>query len=532
MKTIPKDIEKSIISFEKVKQEEPKELEPFHINIEVNKIEKEAKDKGSDYFNEAVEELKKTTPCWVWFAGIVDTEIKPPKYSIEHGFDHEKMGDMIIKRFHLVKYPKLQVGAVYGKKKGAWRYFAGKDEMRFFVEREVLRELQNWGYYDQKYIPWSRIYILQKVYDPSYPSETPFDRSKPELVVFKNGTYNILTDKMKPHEAKDYILLSYDYDLDTSGRDTPYTDSLLDGLVGENALFLKQFIGYTFYRSHAPAQEMVFLKGSGGEGKSSFLNFLSENIFCEDNVSSVTPQDLSDDRFQVVELLGKAVNVSADIKDDYIEDSSIIKRLTGNDSLFAQYKGVQGFTMRNHAKLIFSANTLPRFKDLTEGFSHRLVVIPFLNGNQRLDSATFWKEHDMNKVKEEAAAFAYSCIREFSKIFDGKRALFTKPESLLEATNNWINENDHIGEFISTSVKIHPGDDRGELSSTVFAEYKAFCNQNGYSPKSNQELRKYLETKGITKRRSRRCFNDGGSNLERYVGLELTASYINDGLNR
>ncbi|MDN6750617.1 MAG: phage/plasmid primase, P4 family [Staphylococcus equorum] len=530
METIPKDIEKAISSFEKVKQEEPKKLEPFNIKKEVSKIEKEAQKKGSGYFYEAIEELKKTTPCWVWFEGIINTKVTPYIYIVQNGFDHEKMGDMIIKRFHLVKYPKLQVGAVYGKKKGAWRYFAGKDEMRFFVEREVLRELQNWGYYDQKYIPWSRIYILQKVYDPSYPSETPFDRSKPELVVFKNGTYNILTDKMKPHEAKDYILLSYDYDLDTSGRDTPYTDSLLDGLVGENALFLKQFIGYTFYRSHAPAQEMVFLKGSGGEGKSSFLNFLSENIFCEDNVSSVTPQDLSDDRFQVVELLGKAVNVSADIKDDYIEDSSIIKRLTGNDSLFAQYKGVQGFTMRNHAKLIFSANTLPRFKDLTEGFSHRLVVIPFLNGNQRLDSATFWKEHDMNKVKEEAAAFAYSCIQEFRKIFDGKRALFTKPESLLEATKDWINENDHIGEFLSSSVKIHSGDDRGEIGTTVFKEYQEFCKQSGYVAKSKQEFRKYLEGQGLVKKKSRKCFNDGGSNLDRYIGLELTISYINPSL--
>lgn len=532
METIPKDIEKAIDNFEKVKKEAPKELKPFYIKTEVSKIEKEAQKKGSDYFNEAVEELKKTTPCWVWFTGIIDTKVKPISYSIEHGFDHEKMGDMLIKRFHLVKYPKLQIGAVYGKKKGSWRYFAGKDEMRFFAERETLRELQNWGYYEPSYIDQSRKYMLQKVYDPSYPSETPFDKSKPELVVFKNGTYNILTDKMKPHDPKDYILLSYNYDLDTSGRDTPNTDALLEGLVGENALFLKQFIGYTFYRSYAPAQEMVFLKGSGGEGKSSFLNFLSKYIFCEDNISSVAPQDLADDRFQAVELLGKAVNVSADIKDDYIEDSSVIKRLTGYDSLFVQYKGVQGFTMRNHAKLIFSANTLPRFKDLTEGFSHRLVVVPFINGNQRLSSATFWKEHDMNKVKEEAAAFAYSCIQEFRKIFDGKRALFTKPESLLEATKDWINENDHIGEFLSSSVKIHPGDDRGEISATVYEEYKTFCKQNGYTPKSNQELRKYLEDQGIVKRRSRRCFNDGGSNLERYIGLELTASYINYGLNK
>lgn len=505
-------------------------LQPIHIGIELTEIKKQMNGIGNlnqqaELMKSATANLNARTPAWFWIIpDIKESSGKVTKVGYKHGYDHVKMGDTLIDHYRLVRYPKLLEGAVYDTKRGFWRYF-GKNEMRSFIENKTLKELQKWGYYDNRHIIPTRIYVIQKTYDGNYPNATPFENSKPELVVFKNGTYNILTDTMREHDPNDYIMNAYNYALDISGSDTPHTDSLLEGLVGESSIFLKQFIGYTFYRSHKPAQEMVFFKGNGGEGKSTFLGYLETFIFGSDNVSAVTPQDLTKDKFQVVELLGKSANISADILDDYIDDSSILKRLTGGDPLMGQYKGIQGFKMLSYAKLFFSANKLPRFKDLTEGFSDRLAVVPFINGNQRVEGADFWQKHDMKKVEAESAAFAYACIREFKKIFDGKKAHFTKPESMQRAAGNWIFENDHIGEFLLDATIFHSGDPRGARASTVHKEYRAFCKENGYYPKTANAIKEYLESKGIPKVRSRNGFNGDNSNQRRYIGLELIVSY-------
>lgn len=509
-----------------------KEKTSFHIGVTLSELMQAVKQlptlaEQAEKLKSKVLRINEETPTWFWIVPDIKKDKKGTvtKVGYKSGYDHVNMGNQLIKKFHLVRYPKLREGAVYNYSRGYWRYF-GKNEMKDFVEKETLHELEKWGFYDIQRIPPTRIYVLQKTYDEAYPNATPFETSKPELVVFRNGTYNMLTDKMQPHDPKDFILNAYDYNLDMSGRATPHTNNLFSGLVGENSLFLKQFIGYMFYRSYAPAQEMLFLKGNGGEGKSSFIAYLSNYILGSDNVSAITPQDLSNDRFQIVELLGKSANISADILDDYIEDSSILKRLTGGDPVYAQFKGIQGFKMLNYAKMLFSANKLPKFKDHTDGFSNRLAVVPFINGNQRNEGATFWKEHSMEKVEAESKTFAYSCMREFMKIFDGKKAQFTKSASMEKEKSKWLLDNDHIAEFIIEATEINLKDRRGEISSTVQKEYKAFCVENNYNPKSPQAVRDYLEKLGVIKERSRSGFDDGNSSQWRYIGLRITKSFL------
>lgn len=502
----------------------------IHISIELNQIEKSLQEipslnERAEYLKNALIGLNQSTPDWFWAAPkIQKNDGKITKVDYSHGYNHVAMGDELIGKYHLIRFPKLLQGAVYDNKRGYWRYF-GKNEMKDFVERETLRELQDWGYYDIKHITPTRIYVIQKTYDKKFPNATPFETSKPELVVFKNGTYNILTGCMKENDPEDYVLNAYDYELITSGQSTPYTDALLDGLVGENSLFLKQFIGYTFYRSHSPAQEMLFLKGNGGEGKSSFISYISNHLLGSDNISAVTPQDLANDRFQVIELLGKSANISADIKDDYIEDSSILKRLTGGDPVYAQFKGIQGFKIVSYAKMIYSANKLPKFRDSTDGFSDRLAVIPFINGNQRKEGATFWKNHDMTLVEKEAPAFAFACIQEFKKVFDGKKVRFTKTESMENEKAKWALDNNHIAEFIIEATEIMTSDPRGEIASKVHKEYTQFCKDNGYFAKTPQAMRDYLDSIGVRKVKGRQGFNDGGSVQWRYQGLKLILSY-------
>lgn len=485
---------------------------------------KEIEDKGVDVAQSMADELNDISP--VWFSCVLEINQKDEsKFMIYHYFDHEKMGDMIIKKNHLLRFPKLLEGAVYEPLKGAWRYF-GKNEMGSFTEKICLEELQAWGYYDQKLISPVRTYVKQKTYDPSYSNRSPFEESNPALVPFKNGTYNILTNEMKPHNPENFILISYNYKLDMSGTPTPATDKFFHDFFGDAALFMKQFIGYTFYRSHAPAQDLVFLYGKGGEGKSSFLNMMAENYITRENRTALTPQMLTTDKFAVVELLGKALNVSGDIDKDYISQTGILKQLTGGDAVRGEFKGIQGFTFVSHSKHIFSMNEFFHFKDMSPGFADRLTVVPITIGNQRLEGATFWDNQDLGAMEKESASFVYQCIQEFKKIFNGKKANFTRSKEMAATKSDWLFDNDRIAQFLFECCVIDTAETRGEIAKTVAAEYRGYCLDNGYKAVSTKELTKYLKDKcGVPKAKNTQGFNDSGQHTYRYSGLKLISNY-------
>lgn len=523
-------------SFKTLKKIKKEELVPFDIDKRIVKLQKEIdamenSEARESHANSCIKLLDNVTPLWISFKlkdeNLLVSSSKTEKtYRILWSTNHRGMGKEILDKYHIERFPQLLEGAMYDNYSGSWRYF-GKNEMLSFAENYALKELEKWGLYDEKFMPKVSRYVKQSSYNGSYPKSTPFDLSKPELVAFRNGTFNMLTGKMQKKNYKDYILTAFDYSLDMTGRPTPASDKLFDEFLGESALFMKQFIGYMFYRSHAPAQDMVFLKGEGGEGKSGFLNIISENYLGIDNRSALTPQELSKDKFTVVELLGMVANICGDIDEGYVGETAVLKRLTGGDPLKGEYKGIQSFTFINYAKLIFSMNEYFAFKDLSRGFAARLNVVPITVGDQRGHEGTFWDNQNLEAVKEEAPAFVYGCIEEFRKVFNGKKAIFTKTAAMEKAKQDWLFDNDRIGEFLIEACEILPDEYRGEIASVVYKEFIAYLSQNGYQSRSAKELTKYLrDKKAIPKVRSRHGFNDGNSNQWRYKGLKLVGTFI------
>ena len=127
-----------------------------------------------------------------------------------------------------------------------------------------------------------------------------------------------------------------------------------------------EFIGYCFLETYKPIQAFIIILGNGGEGKTTFLNFV-ENLIGKDIASHVSLEDLSKKgqgkNFSPSELYGKALNIGDDIAHTSIEDTSSIKKLTGGGIISANVKNAGNIDFANYAKLWFSANDLPSFRD-------------------------------------------------------------------------------------------------------------------------------------------------------------------------
>ncbi len=124
-------------------------------------------------------------------------------------------------------------------------------------------------------------------------------------------------------------------------------------------------------------QKALLILGIGGSGKSTFLNALF-NFLGRRNTCGLSLQKLEADRFATSRLIGKLVNICADLPSTHLENSSIFKNITGDDPMLdAEYKFKESFDFKPFARLVFSANQPPQSKDATEAFFDRWVVLAF-----------------------------------------------------------------------------------------------------------------------------------------------------------
>ena len=217
-----------------------------------------------------------------------------------------------------------------------------------------------------------------------------FADRNPHLVVFENGTYDLDQDRIVPNKYDNFILQNHNYDLGEQSAGTNTWDRWLqESMVDLNAKrddqghwksegdpnapeTLKAFIGWALAGSYHEFQQLLFINGRGGEGKSTMLNLI-DTIFGQTNVANVDLGNLGNNekaRFHLAKLHRKELNYSDDVSHGFLEETNILKRLTGGNRLTAEYKGKDPFEFTNNAKLIFTCNNLPSFSDTSVSYTH------------------------------------------------------------------------------------------------------------------------------------------------------------------
>ncbi|KAF1295097.1 DNA primase [Enterococcus sp. JM4C] len=449
------------------------------------------------------QEENKELPSWIYFDDKGNMKVSA-----------SQLGYEIMKEIPMIRTSELSQGARFDSKTGSWRM----DSLSDFLDGYITKNLESVGQWSQSKLYETKKFIFIKIFDSSM-KENPFNRSKPYLTNFKNGTYNIKTNEMKPHDTKNYILQSHSYDIDPTTKEVPTkTIEWLEELTGHSysAKHLMEIIGYCFYRSYEPFQTITILQGTGENGKSTFLNIFNK-VLGSDNVSNMTLQDLGNkqNRFASANLFQKEANLFADVDSEFLKSTGLLKALTGGDRLSAEFKGKDHFMFVNFAKLIFSANELPAFNDFTRGFERRLYVVPF---DCVIDEA-FKKKHDLKAIEAEIPVFAVYCIRMFRDALERKE--LTISPKMKQAKEKWLKESNHVLRFIEEKCEIDMESKQGDSSKMIYEEYQKFCYQESLRELSQPKFSKQLEKMGIVKVKQ----SIKGSRLWRYRHLQLKNGY-------
>lgn len=250
-------------------------------------------------------------------------------------------------------------------------------------------------------------------------------------------------------------------------------------------ILLEEMIGYTLYRKNL-MQVCFILTGEGSNGKSTILNCLKK-LIGKQNYTSLDLREL-EETFKPSELYNKLANIGDDISAKYMESSSVFKKVVTGESFIVQRKYGQPFELECYATQIFCANELPQVNDKSDGFSRRIVIIPF--------NAVFKKiDPDYDPFIEDKLLSQESISYLLKLAIDGLRRViinrgFTSSNVGEKEKADYVKLNNNVIEWFEYEPSLE-----NESVSDVYLAYQVWCTQNGCMPVKKLNLTKELKKK-------------------------------------
>ena len=225
------------------------------------------------------------------------------------------------------------------------------------------------------YTTGAKISSILKIIKSNVNTDEVFN-TKP-IINFINGTLELQPDiKFREHSPDDLCTYSLPYPYDPHASYKAW-DTFISEVTNEDERkmsLLQELSGYVLYPDNR-LQKAAVLIGSGANGKSVFLNVLSE-VFGRDNISNVEMSSLTQD-FQTIQLMTSMLNISAETKTEVNGAETRFKQIVTGDEITACYKGKDYIKFKPRAKMFLACNEYMKSNDTTEGWGRRFCFVNF-----------------------------------------------------------------------------------------------------------------------------------------------------------
>jgi putative DNA primase/helicase len=178
-----------------------------------------------------------------------------------------------------------------------------------------------------------------------------------------------------PHSPDFWTLCSLPYDFDIGATCPRFEEALALWQPSEEAQLLMQaWAGYCLLPGN-PEQVFLLNQGEGGDGKSQWATVLRA-LLGERNVQGVGLEAFDPkNRFGLEPLLGAVMNIVGDANDIEKMGEGVLKAIVGGDPITIDRKHKSAITERLQCKFMMNCNTLPPFRDRTEGLWRRIILL-------------------------------------------------------------------------------------------------------------------------------------------------------------
>lgn len=219
------------------------------------------------------------------------------------------------------------------------------------------------------------------------------DRRKPtyNVVKFKNCLYDIENFNVIEETEEPVLTLTevnYNYDPNAKGEKVQqFLESSLKQRddtptqIEERVVSFFEFVGYILTSGNFLNCWFLFA-GIGGAGKGVATNIITA-IFGSANVGHLQIQELTtDDRFATSNLVNKQINIVTDSPTKPIQETGLLKAITGYDDIPIEFKGQDKSNLPKEEvpDFLTVCNNFPRFaKGFDMQIIQRIIIFEFLN---------------------------------------------------------------------------------------------------------------------------------------------------------
>lgn len=268
------------------------------------------------------------------------------------------------------------------------------------------------------------------------------------LLNCKNGTIDLRTGNLKPHDPGDLITRMVPLDYDPDAKSELWDNFLIRIFNGDLELiaYIQKCVGCSI----TGAIEMLFwfCHGMGFNGKSTFFNAivrtLGDDYAREVPASAFMVNDRQSDINETIAgLLKIRLVVATELTDGQILDVAFIKRATGGESLKSNRKWEHEFYFRPSYKLFLCGNHQPRIKDTTNSIWGRLCKVPFevtIPENERIAN---FSDKLVKECKQTILAWLVKgCLKYQNEGLE-------RPDIVIRATSDYRENQDALAEYLS-----------------------------------------------------------------------------------
>ena len=311
--------------------------------------------------------------------------------------------------------------------------------------------------------------------------------SNRKAIPFKNGVYDFSKGDFVDQEGNDLYFNYIPHDYNKNAETQPIVDKFLNDISCykvENKKLLLQMIGYCLYPIN-PLGKMFFLDGKTKNGKSTLFNFIKYAIG-ECNISNLSIQNLAD-KFGVGAISRKLINIGDDVPNEYLADTSTIKKLVTGETVLVEKKFQDKEPLNYTGKLLFSGNGIPKFSGVgADAVIQRFIIIPM--------NAYFGDNPDMNlKDKLHTPTNAEYLLKlAVEALNDVLENGFAETDESKAAREELHDEVDPIRIW----YKENENSIDGRRTNEVFLNYSTWCVTGNYKPMTLTSFSRHLKDFG------------------------------------
>lgn len=268
--------------------------------------------------------------------------------------------------------------------------------------------------------------------------------------------------------------------------ETPTMDKIFSEWVGEDYKeTLYQILAYCILPDY-PIHRIFCFIGEGLNGKSCFLRLLKKFVG-ENNVTATELDTLITSRFEVTRLHKKLVCVMGETNFSEMSKTSILKKLTGQDTIGFEYKNKTPFDEVNYAKILIATNNLPTTTDKTTGFYRRWMIIDFPNKFSE-------KKDILSEIPEEEYSnlATYSIIK-LKELLESRE--FAKEGTIEERAKKYEDHSDPLEKFMKEYTE--EDFDNSIWKFEFEKRLNEWCEENRFRKLSEVAIGKKMKEKGI-----------------------------------